>query len=328
MGRMINHIDKFLYIWRVLFVGTLFIASLFALSFLLAPIGSSEVQARQASSRANADLANSPNVITSGTVKAAGEIGKTSDSMAVSISSGIQSAASAASRSGKIVARGAQVGTTIAVRGIGGGLMFTGRTVGKGVGLAFSIPTNAVKFVASAPVMSGLIRPSDHVEVPIIDPNSPELHAAIAALPPKEDVAAPATTPNNPGPQWPIHGRVTTEFGVAHWPYQKTHTGLDISDLQPPGTTPIKPFRPGRVIDVIRSNQGLGNHVIVDHGNGVTSVYAHLNSFSVQMGQEITLDTILGFEGTTGASTGTHLHFEIRVNGQAANPRQFIGGQP
>jgi murein DD-endopeptidase MepM/ murein hydrolase activator NlpD len=72
----------------------------------------------------------------------------------------------------------------------------------------------------------------------------------------------------------------------------------------------------------------LGNHVIVDHGNGVTSVYAHLHSISVQVGQDVTLDTTLGLEGSTGASTGTHLHFEIRVNGQAANPQQFISGQP
>jgi murein DD-endopeptidase MepM/ murein hydrolase activator NlpD len=72
----------------------------------------------------------------------------------------------------------------------------------------------------------------------------------------------------------------------------------------------------------------LGNHVVVDHGNGVTSVYGHLDSTAVAIGQQVDLNTILGYEGTTGVSTGVHLHFEIRVQGQAADPRQFISGSP
>jgi murein DD-endopeptidase MepM/ murein hydrolase activator NlpD len=165
------------------------------------------------------------------------------------------------------------------------------------------------------------------MEVPIIDPNSPELRAALAALPPAK-TGNKTTSKSNSGPAWPIRGAITTHFGVPHWPYQHTHSGMDISDGRAPGITPIKPFRPGRVIDTIHSNYGLGNHVIVDHGNGVTSVYAHLASISVRTGQAVDLGTTLGHEGSTGASTGTHLHFEIRVNGQAADPRQFISGQP
>jgi murein DD-endopeptidase MepM/ murein hydrolase activator NlpD len=68
--------------------------------------------------------------------------------------------------------------------------------------------------------------------------------------------------------------------------------------------------------------------VIIDHGKGVTSVYAHLASISVKEGKKVGMDTVLGYEGTTGLSTGVHLHFEIRVNGQAADPRQFISGHP
>jgi murein DD-endopeptidase MepM/ murein hydrolase activator NlpD len=103
---------------------------------------------------------------------------------------------------------------------------------------------------------------------------------------------------------------------------------MDISDGSAPGTTPVKPFRSGVVIEAVHSAYGLGNHVIVDHGSGVTSVYAHLNSISVQVGQKVSLGTTIGMQGTTGVSTGTHLHFEIRVNGKAANPMQFISGQP
>jgi murein DD-endopeptidase MepM/ murein hydrolase activator NlpD len=166
-------------------------------------------------------------------------------------------------------------------------------------------------------------------EVPIIDPNSPELLAALTALPPaKTKDAKQAATRDNSDPVWPIHGAITTNFGVPHWPYQATHTGLDISDGQASGVTPVKPFRPGRVVDVVASGSGLGNHVVVDHGQGVTSVYAHLASISVKVGQKVAQGTTLGLEGSTGASTGTHLHFEIRVHGRAADPHRFINGQP
>jgi len=83
-----------------------------------------------------------------------------------------------------------------------------------------------------------------------------------------------------------------------------------------------------QIIDVVVSKKGLGNHVVVDHGNGVTSVYGHLASIAVKVGQDVDTTTTIGQEGTTGVSTGTHLHFEIRVNGQATNPYRFISGKP
>ncbi len=192
----------------------------------------------------------------------------------------------------------------------------------------FSVPGAIFGVVTNSSAVGAVIRPSDHEQsVPIIDPNSPELLAALSSMPPKND-AYPANQQSNLGPVWPIHGEVTTEFGVPHWPYQPTHTGLDISDGKPAGVTPVKPFRPGTVIEAVHSNSGFGNHVIIDHGNGVTSLYGHLDSFTVKVGQQVSLATVIGFEGTTGLSTGVHLHFEIRVNGQAANPHQFVSGQP
>lgn len=324
---MTNQLNIFLYIWRILFVGMLAFVSLFLLSFLLSPVEARSGQAN--TSRASASLTNSPNLVTSSMVKTTDDAGKAMGSVALSINRGMRSTASAFAEGGKFIARGAWTGVTFVGRGIGSGLAFTGRVVGKGVGFMFSIPGNIVKSLSNSSVANSVIRPSDHAEVPIIDPNSPELLAAITALPPtKEAPAETEATQNNAGPQWPIRGQVTTEFGVSHWPYQRTHTGLDISATRTPGVTPVKPFRPGRVIEAVHSGQGLGNHVIVDHGNGVTSVYGHLASIAVQTGQQVNLDTELGREGTTGVSTGTHLHFEIRVHGQAANPRQFIGGQP
>lgn len=329
--------DTLLYTLRFLFAGALIVASLFLFSFLLASTDADKAQAKQTASPSSTKIMddNSPNVITSGAAKTVNGLVRTMDSAGYAISGGIQSAASTVAQVGRSVASGVQTGTVAAVRGVGSGFASAGRAVGAGVGsvgravgsgvsFVVSIPGNVLGFVSNTAVVNAFIRPSDHEEVPIIDPNSAELRTAIAALPPAED--ANQTAPQSAqGPQWPMHGRVTTEFGVDHWPFQHTHTGIDISNGR---GSDVRPFRPGRVIDTVHSSRGLGNHVIVDHGNGVTSVYAHLASIAVSVGQDVGLDATLGSEGTTGVSTGNHLHFEIRVHGQAANPRQFISGQP
>ena len=89
----------------------------------------------------------------------------------------------------------------------------------------------------------------------------------------------------------------------------------------------IKPIKPGTVVDVVHSNRGLGNYVIIDHGNGLSSVYGHMFSTQVQIGQAVNKDSVIGFEGSTGASTGPHVHLEVRVNGQPTDPLQYIGNQ-
>jgi murein DD-endopeptidase MepM/ murein hydrolase activator NlpD len=103
---------------------------------------------------------------------------------------------------------------------------------------------------------------------------------------------------------------------------------MDISSGKASGVTVVKPIKPGRVIETVKSSKGLGNHVILDHGSGVTSIYAHFATISVKEGQTVDKNTPLGSEGSTGLSTGPHLHLEIRVNGQAADPRHFINGRP
>jgi murein DD-endopeptidase MepM/ murein hydrolase activator NlpD len=145
----------------------------------------------------------------------------------------------------------------------------------------------------------------------------------------KASVAAThaATVPLDTAPQWPIHGSITTLFGAPDWPFQAIHTGIDISDGWHSGVTPIHPFKPGRVIAVLHTG-GLGNHVIVDHGEGMTSVYGHMAFTSVQVGQLVDESAVLGTEGSTGASTGTHLHFEIRINNSPVNPMLYIPGRP
>jgi len=328
VNAMIHHL-MLLYRLRFLLAGILMVTSFFLLASVLATIEPVSVHAQDTDSSAEVLTIDDPNVVAGSMAVAAAEAGRAANSAGLAIANSTLAAARTVNQGGKLIARGALVGATTVGRGVGRGLAAVGRAVGTGTVFVARIPGKAVGFVSNTSVVRSVTRPSDHVEVPIIDPNSPELLAALTALPPaKAKGTRAAAAQTDAGPVWPIHGEITTHFGVEHWPFQATHTGIDISDNKDSGVTPVKPFRPGRVTETVYSGYGLGNHVIVDHGNGVTSVYAHLDSISVKVGQQVSLKTRLGFEGTTGVSTGTHLHFEVRVNGQAADPRRFISGHP
>ena len=327
---MIDSTDIFFSKVRFLFAGLLIATILILSSVLLFTADPNTVQAKETNhseSPLAAEMSSSPNIVTSSMGMIVYQVGQVVDSTAYSLDSGSRVVASTATRTGKSVADGLKTGASAFARGVASAASFTGRTVVGGVSFVVGIPGDAIGLVANTSAVHSFIRPSEQIEVPIIDPNSPELRAALAALPAENEADATAHQ-SGAHPAWPIHGQITTHFGVNHWPYQKTHSGIDISDGLAAGITPIKPFRPGQVVETVQSAYGLGNHVIVDHGNGVTSVYAHLASIAVQVGQKVDMNTTLGIEGSTGASTGTHLHFEIRVNGKATDPRQFISGHP
>ncbi len=101
---------------------------------------------------------------------------------------------------------------------------------------------------------------------------------------------------------WPAAGRLTQGFA---W----YHPALDIANKAAP---PILAADSGKVIAVISQRYGYGNHIIIDHGNGFQTLYAHLSSFSVAEGQTVGKGSPIGVMGSSGRSTGTHLHFEIR----------------
>lgn len=129
---------------------------------------------------------------------------------------------------------------------------------------------------------------------------------------------------------WPVSGVVTLEFGAIDLPYQPLHTGIDIASADGKVGTPITAFMPGKVIYAGEISWGYGKHIIIDHGNNITSLYGHLDKIFVYPGQEI-IDTkyVIGNRGSTGWSTGPHLHFEVRVYGIPVNPRTFLGqGEP
>lgn len=121
---------------------------------------------------------------------------------------------------------------------------------------------------------------------------------------------------------WPIKGTVTLEFGAIDLPYQPFHTGIDIAG---PNGAPITPFMKGKVIYADEISWGYGKHVIIDNGNNITSIYAHLSKISTKVGDEVNPGDVIGYEGQTGWATGPHLHFQINVFGVPVNPRVFLG---
>lgn len=99
------------------------------------------------------------------------------------------------------------------------------------------------------------------------------------------------------------------------------HPGIDLD-----GTTGdlINPMKNGKVVKIDHSKYAYGNSIIVDHGSNLTSLYAHLSKIYIKEGQEVTTDTILGEMGSTGRSTGDHLHLEVRDHGVPINPLSVL----
>lgn len=121
----------------------------------------------------------------------------------------------------------------------------------------------------------------------------------------------------------PTTGRYTSNYGWRIHPItgkRSFHTGQDIANSY---GTPIVAADGGKVIKA-SYNGAYGNTVIVDHGNNYSTMYAHLQSFSVSVGDTVTQGQKLGEMGSTGWSTGPHLHYEVWYNGQHMNPRQFL----
>ncbi len=125
--------------------------------------------------------------------------------------------------------------------------------------------------------------------------------------------------------QWPVPGNyeVTSGFGWRIHPilgYRRFHAGIDISA---PGGSGIIASGSGTVISAGYSG-GYGNVTMIDHGNGVVSVYAHQSSIDVSVGSTVSKGQRIGSVGSTGLSTGPHLHFEVRINGNPVDPMHYL----
>lgn len=118
----------------------------------------------------------------------------------------------------------------------------------------------------------------------------------------------------------PVNGSISSRFGSRSSSRSTIHTGLDISAHMGTG---IRPIAPGTV-SYAAPKGTYGNLVIINHGNGVESYYAHCNSLFVGVGQTVDTNTTIAGVGSTGNSTGPHLHLEIRVNGVPVNPQSYL----
>lgn len=117
---------------------------------------------------------------------------------------------------------------------------------------------------------------------------------------------------------------VSSAFGFRHSPVYgkwKFHKGIDFAA---PEGEPVFACKSGTVSVCIRDNAVFGNYIVINHGGGMTSTYAHLSQIKVKKGDFINGGTVIGNVGKTGAATGSHLHFEIRLNGTAQDPAKLL----
>ncbi len=126
---------------------------------------------------------------------------------------------------------------------------------------------------------------------------------------------------------WPIPGgRITQGVGPRIHPvygYRSCHTGLDIGARE---GTPIHVAASGIVVSVLNGGPD-GLHTLIAHGSGMTTLYAHQSVAKVRAGQHVTANQVIGLVGHTGWATGPHLHFEVRIDGNAYNPLGWFGGR-
>jgi murein DD-endopeptidase MepM/ murein hydrolase activator NlpD len=146
------------------------------------------------------------------------------------------------------------------------------------------------------------------------------LQAASAALASRIRAAqssAPTSAPSASGLVWPVSGPVTSPFG---WRWGRMHEGIDIGVAY---GTAIHAAASGTVI-YCGWESGYGNLTVIDHGGGLATAYGHQSSIAVSCGQQVSQGEVIGYVGSTGHSTGPHLHFEVRVNGSPVDPMGYL----
>ncbi|MGI6633425.1 MAG: murein hydrolase activator EnvC family protein [Bacillota bacterium] len=124
---------------------------------------------------------------------------------------------------------------------------------------------------------------------------------------------------------WPVTGYwITSYYGSRPHPvlgYTRFHSGIDYAADY---NVPIKAAESGKVIVAGVDPGGYGNYVIIDHGGGISTLYGHANKLNVKTGDVVVKGQTIALVGSTGISTGPHLHFEVRVNGQTTDPLQWL----
>ena len=123
--------------------------------------------------------------------------------------------------------------------------------------------------------------------------------------------------PSAAGLIWPVQGVLTSTFGMR---WGRMHEGIDIGAAQ---RTPIYAAA-GGTVNYAGWEGGYGNLTVIDHGNGLATAYGHQSQLAVSSGQTVSRGQVIGYVGSTGHSTGPHLHFEVRVNGVPNDPLSYL----
>jgi murein DD-endopeptidase MepM/ murein hydrolase activator NlpD len=146
---------------------------------------------------------------------------------------------------------------------------------------------------------------------------SAELSARIRSSQGSAIVPGPTGPASAAGFIWPVHGVLTSGFG---WRWGRMHEGIDLAVAS---GTPVVAAASGTVI-VAGWMGGYGNLVVIDHGNGLATAYGHNTSVTVGYGQTVAQGQLIAYSGSTGHSTGPHVHFEVRVNGSPVDPLGYL----
>jgi murein DD-endopeptidase MepM/ murein hydrolase activator NlpD len=152
---------------------------------------------------------------------------------------------------------------------------------------------------------------------------------AVLPAPSTPDGFRPAAGPRE---QWPLRGPITQPFGCTGFELERPatdcpggfHTGIDIGL---PQGTPIHAAGAGLAYP-FQDDQRYGNHVIIQEPGGITTLYGHMVRTAVDWGQPVRPGDIIGYVGSTGNSTGPHLHFEVRYAGVPFDPMTYLNGSP
>jgi murein DD-endopeptidase MepM/ murein hydrolase activator NlpD len=124
---------------------------------------------------------------------------------------------------------------------------------------------------------------------------------------------------------WPVMGPITSSFGQREDPILgngegEFHTGIDISA---PNGIPIRATGDG-VVEEAQMSNGYGREVVIDHGHGVETVYGHMSGFACIAGQTVVRGQVIGYVGHSGRTTGSHLHYEVRIRNTPVNPHKYL----
>ena len=122
---------------------------------------------------------------------------------------------------------------------------------------------------------------------------------------------------------WPVKGWLTSSFGLRHDPFngkRKMHEGLDVAART--GTSVIATA--DGIVSSLKTEPGYGKMVTIDHGYGYRTLYGHNSKFNVKVGQRVRRGDRIASVGNTGRSTGSHVHYEIRLNGVPVNPQKYL----